>query len=70
MKNNITVEDSLSFYLWYDGDKIGFALFKIFEKNKFFLWNFIIDCQYQSRGIGKKFLIDIINILKKIIMPV
>lgn len=35
------------------------------KKNKFFLWNFIIDCQYQNRGIGKKFLIYIINILKK-----
>ena len=56
-------ENCFGFYA-YDGEiRVGFALLKEFAKNQFFLWDFIIDCKYQSRGKGKEFLQLLICVL-------
>ena len=36
------------------------------EKNKFFLWRFMIDKKYQGKGYGKMALTQVINIIKSL----
>ena len=49
----------------YDGDLfIGFAMFKEFEKGKFFLWDYVIEYRLQNKGYGTKALNELIKFLQ------
>ncbi|MEG1559980.1 MAG: GNAT family N-acetyltransferase [Clostridia bacterium] len=58
-------ENCIGFYAYEEQNKIGFALLREFKTHEFFLWDFIVDCRYQSSGKGKLFLKALINVLVK-----
>lgn len=53
------------FDIYMDDILIGFAMLKKFGKNKYFLWDYLIDYKFQNKGIGTQALGELINLLKK-----
>jgi len=58
-------EEVIAFDILYKDDLIGFALFKKYDKGKFFLWNYAIDKDYQGMGLGKRSLTVLLSLMKK-----
>lgn len=59
------LEDScLGFHAVINEEIVGFALFRAFKPQQFFLWDFLIDIRYQGQGYGKLFLRLLIQHLK------
>ena len=53
--------------IFYDDIAIGFVILDLIkEKNKCFLWRFMIDKKYQGRGYGKMALTQVINYVKSL----
>jgi len=57
-------KDVLGFNIYNDNVLIGFAMLKEFEKNKYFLWDYLIDYNFQNKGLGTQALKELINLLK------
>ena len=54
----------IGFNIFHDNKLIGFAMLKEFEKNKYFLWDYLIDFNFQNKGLGTKALKELISMLK------
>lgn len=57
--------DVLSLDIYHEGDIIGFAQIREYDKGCFFLWHYGIDLKYQNQGLGTKALVELISYLKK-----
>ena len=48
-----------------DGDVlIGFVMFRKFDENSYFLWNYAIDSRYQNKHYGSKALRELLELMK------
>ena len=57
-------KDVIGFDIYNDDKLIGFAMLKEFGLNKYFLWDYLIDYNYQNKGFGTRALIELIDLLK------
>jgi diamine N-acetyltransferase len=64
IQDSLKADNCFGVYAYEESIPIGFALLRNFEKNKFFLWDFLIDYRYHGRGKGKMFLQMLIDKLK------
>jgi len=64
IKQMLKQKDVLAFNIYDNDTLIGFAMLKEFDKNKFFLWDYIIEYNYQNKGFGTMALKELINLLK------
>ncbi|MBO4569749.1 MAG: GNAT family N-acetyltransferase [Clostridia bacterium] len=58
-------KDVLGFDVFYNKKLVGFAMLKEFDKNKFFLWDYLIERTYQGKGLGTQALRELIDLLKR-----
>ena len=61
----LTDPNTLSYDIWDDGMRVGFAMLCPFEGNGFFLWNFAIDRAYQNQHYGQRALLELLAMLKQ-----
>lgn len=61
----LTEPNILSYDIWDDDARVGFAMLCPFEGNGFFLWNFAIDSAYQNRHYGQRALGELLMMLKQ-----
>ena len=52
----LTDPNVLSYDIWNNGMRVGFAMLCPFEGDGFFLWNFAIDSAYQNQHYGQRVL--------------
>lgn len=64
IKRMLKEPDVIAFNIEDGNQLIGFAMFKVFDKNSFFLWDYLIDYKYQNKGLGTRALIELIELLK------
>lgn len=43
---------------------IGFAMFRKFDENSYFLWNYAIDSRYQNKHYGSQALRELLELMK------
>lgn len=57
--------NALGFDITKDKEIVGFAMLREYAKNKYFLWVYAIDKNFQGQGLGKKCLKALIEFLKQ-----
>lgn len=65
IKNALLQHQNYGFYIYVNQQKIGFILLRQFAENQFFLWNYIIDKNFQNQGYGTNALIELLVFLKE-----
>lgn len=55
----------IAFDICHDTVPIGFAMFRKFAKNSYFLWNYAIGGRYQNRHYGTKALRELLLLMKE-----
>lgn len=61
----LTDPNVLSYDIWNNGMRVGFAMLCPFEGDGFFLWNFAIDSAYQNQHYGQRALRELLALLKQ-----
>lgn len=61
----LTDPNILSYDIWDNGMRVGFAMLCPFEGDGFFLWNFAIDSAYQNQHYGQRALRELLTMLKQ-----
>lgn len=56
-------DNILAFNILKEDSLIGFAMFRRYSDNGYFLWNYAIDIKYQNKGYGTEALKSIIDYL-------
>ena len=64
IENALKEDNVIAFDIYYNNEIIGFAMFRKFNDNTLFLWNYAIDSKYQNKNLGTKALKELIDILK------
>lgn len=64
IKNAIGTEGVLAYDIVYEGQVIGFAMLRQFAVDAYFLWNYAIDLEFQSKGLGKQALSELLVLIK------
>ena len=54
----------IGFDILMNKQTMGFAMLRQYDKNKYFLWNYAIDKQFQGKGFGKQALKELILFLQ------
>lgn len=57
-------ENVIAFDIYTDDSLIGFAMFRKFDENGYFLWDFAIDSRYQNKHYGTKALRELLLLMK------
>ena len=61
----LTENGVIGFDIYQNDNLIGFAMLKEFEKNKYFLWDYYIEYDFQNKGLGTEALYELVELLKK-----